>query len=696
MGGRVVRGGMVYLGSEVRSADGYSAEPCLIDPRLRVHWRNPDWGGATMNYWPSYDHVDPRARAAYLNWLAGGRRNETAYIGYVFLFFYGLERRLFIDLGSDFEHPEVDAIVAEIERLLGIYGENRSFSGYAGALLDFVKGVRSVNNEAGAVPWDPNYKGWEVPVAVRVGIGRYVGQGRRIPPEWALSYLRYHPEVRLRMPARRCHGEFDELFKIRYRSRFGDGIKVRRPSRKLSLSYRPASGGFRGEVSVALGSIPDVRSVIGPINKLKDLAVACTDELDAYSRFVGRRPADSETAEAIGLLPDVLVALRGGPVVDSLRAWTDDMLAEQSSVVVPLDDLVTRWSPARKTKLTKRDAVSLVSLLGKLGVGVEPDVRFGAPTPKPGSNAVIFRLPDGAAASPSSGYTAAMSLVHLTAVVAAADGTISPEEQRHLSEHVERSLGLALDERVRLEAHLTYLGSGRLGMAGMKQKVEALRSGDRAAVGNFLIGVAGADGIITPEEIITLTKVFGYLGLDDSDVYRQIHAVGIGDGGPVTVRQAEEAARWSIPKPPEDPPRISYPMHLDPEKVAARLAETAHVTALLTEIFADDEVPSGAGVRLDAVTRSAETSGSEPDATPAGSLRIGDLDGPHTALAVTLIERSEWARIDLEDIAGSLGLPLLDGALDVINEAALDACDEPLIEGDDPLEVNPYAVEALL
>ena len=395
-------------------------------------------------------------------------------------------------------------------------------------------------------------------------------------------------------------------------------------------------------------------------------------------------------------MPDVLVASRGGPVVDSLRAWTDDMLGNQSSVVVSLDELVTKWSPARQTKLTKRDAVSLMSLLSKLGVGVEPDVRFGAPVPKPGSNAVLFRLPDRAAASPSSGYTAAMSLVHLTAVVAAADGTISPEEQQHLSEHVERSCGLALDERVRLEAHLAYLGSGRLGMAGMKRKVEALRSGDRAAVGAFLVGIAGADGIITPEEIITLTKVFGYLGLDDSDVYRQIHAVGIGDGGPVTVREAEETTRWSIPRPAEDTPRVSSPMNLDPEKVAARLAETAHVTALLTEIFADDDAPSGVGAGTDAETRLMEASGSEPDGTPAGRPRVVGLDGPHSALAMTIAEHSEWTRTDLEDIAGSLGLPLLDGALDVINEAALDACDEPLIEGDDPLDVNPYAVEALL
>jgi hypothetical protein len=49
----------------------------------------------------------------------------------------------------------------------------------------------------------------------------------------------------------------------------------------------------------------------------------------------------------------------------------------------------------------------------------------------------------------------------------------------------------------------------------------------------------------------------------------------------------------------------------------------------------------------------------------------------------------------VELLAESLDLPLLDGALDRINEAALDVCGEPLIEGDDPLETNDYAAGEL-
>ena len=685
---------MVYVGSGALAANDSGIEPSLIDPGLPVHWKHSDRVGNTMGDRPSYQRVSPRARAAYLKWLAEGRRNRFAYIGYVFLFFYGLERRLFFDLGADLDHPEVAVIVAEIERLLGIYGDDSSFSRCARDLLDFVEALRSTNTDTQPVPWDPDRKGWQIPAAVRVGIGRYVAKRSGIPAEWALSYLRYHPETRLRTPAKRCEAEFDELFKIRYRARFRYGIKMRRPARSLQLLYGAASGGFSGGVSVTLDAIPDITSVSGPINKLKDLSEQCTYELDLYSRFIGRRPDEAGTGAAISLLPDVLLASRGGPILDELRSWTSEALAGRSSAVVRFDDLMERWSPGRAAKLGKRDAVSLASLLGKIGVGIEPDVRFGTSMPKPGSYAVLFPLPAGASTAPSPAYPVALSLVHLTAVVAGADGRISSNQRQYLAEHIENIPGLGEGERVRLQSHFLFLTTGKLSMFGMKRKVEALPTEDRTAVGEFLINVAAADGVVSPEAIGRLTRVFGYLDLDETDVYRHVHALSFGDRGPVIVRAASPGARWAVPEPVADtrqPPAVV----LDPARVEARLAETAHVTALLSDIFADD-TPAVMGPPSADGGAAPPTPPGRPTISPVPESTIEGLDAAYSALVTALAARSEWDRGVVEEIAESLGLPFLDGALDVINEAAMDACGEPLVEGDDPLELNAYAIEELL
>jgi TerB N-terminal domain len=90
-----------------------------------------------MGYWPSYSEISSGARRAYLNWLAGGRRDPEADIGFVFLFFYGLERRAIIDGAKD-EPAQADwpVIAAELRRLLSIYGEkSHSFRRYAGEAL---------------------------------------------------------------------------------------------------------------------------------------------------------------------------------------------------------------------------------------------------------------------------------------------------------------------------------------------------------------------------------------------------------------------------------------------------------------------------------------------------------------------------------------------------------------------------------
>ncbi|RZI38108.1 hypothetical protein EGT07_35885, partial [Herbaspirillum sp. HC18] len=85
-----------------------------------------DIEGHSMSYWPSYTDMSPAARRAFLDWMQDGRRNPAYGIGHVFMFFYGLEHRLFVDRGDD-----AVLLVREVERLLTIYGSNNSFRGYA-------------------------------------------------------------------------------------------------------------------------------------------------------------------------------------------------------------------------------------------------------------------------------------------------------------------------------------------------------------------------------------------------------------------------------------------------------------------------------------------------------------------------------------------------------------------------------------
>ena len=518
-------------------------------------------------------------------------------------------------------------------------------------------------------------KTWELPLELRIALGRYAAAGAPVPAEWALAWVYASPTWYPRTPAERCASEFTALFRARYGQRFGAGMVVKATTSRITLLYRPASAGMRGLYEATVGDLPDVARLDGPASKLKELAEECTDALDAYSRLLGRQPEVRGTASAIGLLPGELIDAHGGSAVRRLRTWITDLLAGKRAAVADVDELIELWSPGREDKLAKREAVALAALLEKLGAGIEPDVRFGGSTPKPGSPIVLFRVESEASATPSSGYAAAAVLVRLAAALAAADGTVSDGERKLLADHLEGVLGLDSGECMRLDALLLWLSTQKVSLGGMARRLESLDAPERESIGHFLVEVAAADGQITPDEITMLTKLYKVLRLDESDVYRVVHAFESGDSEPVTVRSiSPDDGRWSLP-----PQAAPGEVRLDHAKIAARREETARVAALLGEIFVDDE------------------EGTTPisDPAPVATGRIMGLDSAHSQLVDALRDQLSWSRADVESAAAAAGIPMLDAALDRINDAVLEACGEPLIDGHDPIEINDYALQEI-
>ena len=107
--------------------------------------------------------------------------------------------------------------------------------------------------------------------------------------------------------------------------------------------------------------------------------------------------------------------------------------------------------------------------------------------------------------------------------------------------------------------------------------------------------------------------------------------------------------------------------------------EAAKVAALLDNIFEEDETIGA----------------SEPSPVSQIEDGIAGLDSAHSQLLKLIAQQSEWNRETLEVKASDWGL-LLDGALEVINDAAFDICDEALTDGDDTIEVDPDVLEQML
>jgi tellurite resistance protein len=342
------------------------------------------------------------------------------------------------------------------------------------------------------------------------------------------------------------------------------------------------------------------------------------------------------------------------------------------------------------------------------GFGIEPDPRTGRA--EVNEVAVLFRAEDEAAPAASSAYTAAATLLRLAVTVSAADGDISADEQQHLIAHLRTGLHLTRAEQVRLEAHLQWLIATGTRLAGIKDRLARLTRDQSEKIGRFLVTVAAADGVISPQEVVTLQKIYGLLGLPPALLADELGQVTDAASAPAAthpVAPPASAVRRPAATPTVDASdaeptatagssarpvakveptagRTHHAGHgLDAEVLATKLHETASVAALLTGIFAEQDAAPAAAARPAAPA---------PAAPQDTALPLAGLDAAHAALLAELLTRPVWARVEFNELAARHGL-MPDGAIEVLNEAAYEAVDDALLDGDDDIVINEYVVK---
>jgi len=258
----------------------------------------------------------------------------------------------------------------------------------------------------------------------------------------------------------------------------------------------------------------------------------------------------------------------------------------------------------------------------------------------------------------------------LASAVAATDGEFNRGEVEFLQIQVEAWTHLTPHHIQRLKSYLQLLIGAPLSLTSLKKKLELLDAPTKVAIASFMTAVAQSDGHVAPTEVKLLEKIYKALGIDSNKVFSDVHAASAG-GGQASPAKADVAMGG---------------FKLDAARIAALQRDTEKVSALLADIFKEDErtVAQDSPVYvLDAET--------EPVVAVRG---IMGLDEAHSSFVRMLLSRPEWTRSDLLDVVADLDL-MLDGALERVNEASFDAHDAPLTEGEDPIEVNREVLEKI-
>ncbi|RST83071.1 hypothetical protein EJC49_23025 [Aquibium carbonis] len=679
VGGFTVPGGMFYLGGILPGQSNGSCGNCVVDPEAKAASSGEDREGRTMPYWPSYQSISPVARRTFLSWLASGRDDPSIGIGYVFLYFYGLERRMFVDQAKQ----DSPALIAEVRRLLAVYGDNGSFRGYASKFLDAAELVKGAEIFRPALRPDIR-NGYEMPLSVRLHLGKKLAAKQPLDDTDALLWLLSLPDTYLRTPANRCFDELTELWASRFTARYPDGLKLNAPKTRLKLDYRAASGGFEGRIDISDGtvSLPDIAAISAPLDGLRDMLNACTEELAPYSRLLGRNPAAKGTIEATFLLPPELLA---SPTAmgTALLTRIEQMFGDRKVAGVRVTQLAKALSLDVEAggKLPSGLCNQIGAFLDRIDVGMEPDRRYGSRNLKADGYVLLFRAPGGAKVDADApAYVAAKAMVDVAVLAAAADGNIEATEYESIKAEIRAMPGLGGIERARLIAYASTLLKDAPGQQGALNKMKQLAKPAREAVARSATAAILADGHAGPDEVKFLERLYRTLGFPAEGVYATLHRGSVVIDEPVAVASEQRAPGIRIPPPPVEAGPVQG-VKIDHDRLERLRSETAAVSDLLAGIFVE-EPPAPAPEQV------------APADVGGNVTRFPGLDAAHSALLGRLLAGDGLDRAELDDIAKDLRL-LPDGAIERINDWGFDRFDEALIEEDDRVTIPDHLREAL-
>ena len=662
--GQKFSSGNFYFGGKLSSLDGYGTEASLVDDSLKVENKPSSFEDESLGYWPKFISLTPKGRGAFLSWLSGNRSDPETPLGYVFIYFYGLERRITVDsIHQAVDDTEFKSLFDEILRLKGIYGSSRSFSNYSTRLLEFMCILRPHVVSHPELEKSPQSDS----LFFKYRLATTVSEEKPVPAELALAWIRFYPDYNLKKPVRRCGYEFSQIFTRLYSKKYGEGIVVKPNKTRLMIKYHPASSSLRG-ISFPQKDLPDPSSLKGPTNKLIVIADECTAKLDAYSRYLAKPDTSRTDIEAVLLLPDELDDLGARLGLEKFKKWVGDAISTKTGLV-NVEEFWTYTQSPLPAKINKKEAELIQNLAQKAGYGIAPDTRYHHAKTSVDGKLVLFPEGHGKYFEPSKAFNEMGIVLRLGAMVAAIDSHVAQSEKNLLIQLIDHDTNLSPTEKRSLHGYLVWRLNTPSNVTGLKARVGALGETEKAAISRILIGVAMADGKIDPKEIKQLEKLYTMLGLDKALVTGDIHRISSSKTGVRSVSAQSGTISYA-----------SSSFQLDESILAIHESETKDVQSMLGAIFVENE-PIG----------ESDNSATESNAVEEET----GIDKQHYSLFESLIRKDKWTRDEVEALCRNSGL-MVSGALETINDWSFDKVDTSVLEEyGDAIYVDQEIVEEI-
>lgn len=465
------KSGLFYFGGKLTAYQDNSyynrteTEASLVDDSLPIINKDQFFTDDSLDYWPKYIELSPAARGAYLSWLCSDRNHPETPIGYVFIYFYGLERRILVDgTQGRIDDSEYVFIFNELKRLRQLFNENYAFHNYASKLIDLMAYLKPNIIQLDYAEFSTKHDS----ILFKYELAKQVHEGNPISPELALLWINHTDEYNLRTPARRCLEEFKTLFKNKYLEvTNGSGMIVKANKTRLRLDYYPASSTLRGFQLDPL-DLPDPSILKAPIKKLAMIADQCTYELEQYSRYLGRKDSSKENLEALLLLPKSLLSVQNPALLDNLQSWADNQI-EQNQGLISFKDLWAFTGKNLPEKINKKEIDLLDNLLKISNLYYVPHIKIHKIKPNIDSYLVISHsgVDPRNENSISSNFSKLLLFIRLAVLTAQADTVLHEKERNLVNDLIDQDEKLSENEKISLQSFFLWCMNAPNNTAGL-------------------------------------------------------------------------------------------------------------------------------------------------------------------------------------------------------------------------------------
>jgi len=663
-------------------------EASCINVRLPIGKPIAEERGA-LGYWPQYSRLIPDQRANYLEWLAGGRKAELADIGYAFIYFYGLERRVLVD------NEDIETILTQAKRLMFSYSASRSFFRYSSSFIAFVLarvGLENLTRESFDIVFEQSLKEFD-DATLAVALAWLHKANTPLPPFLAFEVARNDIRASRSVVVARVAEHFRALFYKKYADRFGAGLQLKTAVRERLFEYKPASPTVLYSMSQhALPGIriPNVLGLPSQFKPLVDMWEECIEELKPLSREVGKG-RDVLTRQAYQALPEALKAEADHPDRDKWDSFVAANTSESNILITTVGDLAPLCGFEQRAKLTLCQSEEMASTAGDVGFVLVPDPRVTGRGYKWDEMVALFR-PEGRPDVPSDKkYRAAVLLLEMGMAVAAADGTVEQDEVDQIISFLKGQFLLVPNDARRIDAYKEILVKQPPTLTNLAKRLKSALSADHLeVVCQFLVGIAAANGFIEKRERTTIRRFYTALGLPPSKLDDIIAKLL----GPVP--EAIEVQRGIAVPGEKIPTRPAQPVFtLNAAALRTILQETEQVAQMLGDALTASAEEEAAVIVMDVQRVHTELDGT-PATEDAKSIDLSQtyagLDQRYHLVVAELLSREAWAPEDFDALARKHNV-MPAGMIEAINSWSDENHGDFLIEEGEHYSVNRTLLE---